>query len=136
MKLDKKEMDFGGTLVDIIISKFNASCNDDDSELFIDRLYEEYKKAGSPKRVKSWILTRLKDEFKYLDEPPKWVHDADWPYCNGKPMVFLTQKEVTKKAEDFLGWGYIVYLFGAKMELDGGWKVVTKVVTQSKFALK
>ncbi len=132
MKLDKKEMDFGGTLVDIIISKFNASCNDENSELFIDNLYEEYKKAGSPKKVRAWILERLKDEFKYLDVPPKWIHDADWPYHNGKPMVFITQKEITKKAEAFLGWDYTVYVFGAKVELEKGWTIVTKVVTQDE----
>lgn len=37
------------------------------------------------------IKERLKEFFKCLDKPPKWVQNPDWPIRDGKPLVFVGQ---------------------------------------------
>ena len=128
---DKDKILFNGAVIDIVISNFNASCGDDSSEPFLEKLYDEYQSENSLKNVKAWLKKRLIGEFKYLEAPPEWVEDEpEWQFHNGKPMVFVMQKKISEKSKDILGWGYVIYVFAAKEEVDDGWEVITKVVTQ------
>ncbi len=129
--LDKDKVVFNGAVIDVAISEFNASCGDESSEPFLEQLYDEYKAENSPKNVKKWLKKRLVGEFKYLEMPPEWVEDEPvWQFHNGKPMVFIMQKKITEKSKEILGWGYEIYVFAAKEEVEDGWEVVTKAVTQ------
>lgn len=40
------------------------------------------------------IKDRLKELFKYLDKPPKWIQSPDWPIRDGKPLIFIGQLSV------------------------------------------
>ena len=45
----------------------------------------------SEAQKKKLIRQRLKELFKYVDKPPRWIQGADWPIRDGKPMIFLGQ---------------------------------------------
>jgi hypothetical protein len=40
------------------------------------------------------IKERLKEYFKYVDKPPKWIQSPDWPIRDGKPLVFVGQLSI------------------------------------------
>ena len=40
------------------------------------------------------IKQRLKEYFKYVDKPPKWIQSPDWPIRDGKPLVFIGQLSI------------------------------------------
>jgi hypothetical protein len=40
------------------------------------------------------IKERLKEFFKYVDKPPKWIQSPDWPIRDGKPLVFVGQLSI------------------------------------------
>jgi hypothetical protein len=40
---------------------------------------------------KKLIKERLKEYFKYVDKPPKWIQSPEWPIRDGKPLVFVGQ---------------------------------------------
>jgi len=37
------------------------------------------------------VKQRLREYFKYVDKPPKWIQSPDWPIRDGKPLVFVGQ---------------------------------------------
>lgn len=47
--------------------------------------------ALSDAQKKKLIKERLKEYFRCLDKPPKWIQDPDWPIRDGKPLVFVGQ---------------------------------------------
>ena len=48
----------------------------------------------SDTQKKKVIKERLKEYFKYLDKPPKWIQSPDWPIRDGKPLVFVGQLSI------------------------------------------
>lgn len=45
----------------------------------------------SPNAKKKLIRERIKEQFRYVDKPPRWVQDPDWPIQDGKPLLFVGQ---------------------------------------------
>ena len=43
---------------------------------------------GQKKKV---IKERLKEYFRCVDQPPKWIQSPEWPIREGKPLVFVGQ---------------------------------------------
>lgn len=48
----------------------------------------------SDSQKKKLIKERLKEYFKYVDKPPKWIQSPDWPIREGKPLVFIGQLSI------------------------------------------
>jgi hypothetical protein len=61
------------------------------------------------------IKDRLKELFKYVEKPPKWIQSPDWPIREGKPLVFIGQLPIN--APEFFHDKGAAYLF---FEADGG----------------
>jgi len=40
------------------------------------------------------IRQRLREYFKYVEKPPKWVQSPDWPIHDGRPLVFIGQLSI------------------------------------------
>ena len=113
--------------------QFNASCNGKEAEPFIQMLYTDFKRAGMPKNVEQWLDLRLQTEFLCVAEPPRWVEDEPaWPFYQGMPMIFVNQMTLPKNSvtEQYLTWDAEIYLFGARVDLDRGYRVEYTVVTQ------
>lgn len=43
---------------------------------------------------KKLIKQRVKELFRYVEKPPRWIQGADWPIRNGHPLVFIGQLPV------------------------------------------
>lgn len=52
------------------------------------------------KELQAWLKDRIKDEFRYLKTPPKWLQAPGWPIENGKPLVFVGQLDVSDLSHD------------------------------------
>lgn len=60
----------------------------------------EGKKNLSVKDLQSWLREKIKNDFRSLKTPPKWLQEPDWPIQDGKPMVFLGQFDVSELSHD------------------------------------
>ena len=69
-----------------------------ESEIFFSNVIENF--AGSKKDFLAYVKSHLYEWFRYISIPPAWIQDADWPFSQGKPRVFLGQTEVSAS----LGW--------------------------------
>ena len=119
MQFDKEAMLFKAKILSVAEKKFFASCQDNPNGAgqFRDKLYQEYVSAGKPCTPVVWLEERLKSEFLYVTEPPKWVEEEPtWPFYKGRPMVFISQtnlpeNEVTRES---LTWDTVLYFFGIR----------------------
>lgn len=40
------------------------------------------------------LKTKIKEIFRYDDNPPEWIQEPDWQCRNGKPMIFRGQYDI------------------------------------------
>jgi hypothetical protein len=73
------------------------------SEKYLPAL-EGMDKTEAINKLKSNIL----NDFKYVNEPPKWMQSPCWPISRGKPLVFLGQVDVENYFHD-VGAAYVFY---------------------------
>lgn len=97
-------------------------------------LYLEFESINpKPKNVKKWLSERIEPLFKCVDEKPIWVCDPEWPYLDGKPMVFIKQFSVNDR-EDLRGLltvDAVLYIFGIlRPDADGTLVQEYRVVDQ------
>lgn len=52
------------------------------------------------KELQAWLKDKIKDEFRYLKTPPKWLQAPAWPIENGQPLVFVGQLDVSDLSHD------------------------------------
>jgi hypothetical protein len=131
--VDRDLIRFHGKVLTVAERGFRASCGGREAEVFVHRLFDDFKAAGMPKDVELWLASRLRDEFLWVAEPPRWVEtEPAWPFFDGKPMVFIRQVTLPRNpvTEQRLTWDAELYLFGARVDLDRGYRVEYKVVTQ------
>jgi len=50
--------------------------------------------ALSDKEKKAQIKEQVERDFVCLKKPPQWIQDVDWPFRNGKPLVFVGQLDL------------------------------------------
>lgn len=131
--IDKDRLLFGSKMIGVVSREFNASCDKGEAQEFVTTVYEQYKQAGSPKNIKHWLKEHLKNAYLSVTIPPMWVEDEpDWPYLNGKPMVFITQYAIPKNevTGDHLTWNIVLYLFGQRVPHPQGYTVEYRIVRQ------
>lgn len=129
-----EEIQFGGKVHSIAEDEFSATVTGDGTEGFIDKLYSDYVSEGQPANAKGWIRIRLKACFLSLSAPPKWIESrGQWPFSNGKPMVFIGQVDVGENeiARKALSPREVLYIFGCRIDAEDGWRMEYKVVSQS-----
>lgn len=78
-----------GSLYSLIL-KAVPSYLDPPMEFMIEKVVPTEGDLSDTKKSK-FIKERLKELFKYLDKPPKWIQSPDWPIREGKPLVFFGQ---------------------------------------------
>jgi hypothetical protein len=66
--------------------------------------------ALSDTQKKKLIKERLKEYFKFVEKPPKWIQGPDWPIRDGKPLVFVGQLPIdTPELFHDKGAAYLFY---------------------------
>ncbi len=137
IKIDKAFILFYSSVMEVAEKEFSASCEaEEGSEEFAKKLHQEYLTAGSPEDLKAWIKERLRGVYSCVTTPPRWIEEEPhWPFHDGQPMVFITQASLTQNevTENRLTWDTEVYLFGARVPLGKGYRVVYRVVEQDEF---
>jgi hypothetical protein len=127
---------FGGACNSVVEDDLRGSlkfASETEYVRYLDTLYSEYVSDGKPKKLKQWIRQRLAPIFISADEPPRWLEDIpNWPWLNGKPMVFLDQmtvpdNEITKSHATA---NTELYVFGLRVPSSGGWKMEYRVIEQ------
>ncbi len=131
-----EEYQFQGKAMDIAETEFAGSIRGDHGEALLKQILDEYKAAGCPKQKKVWIKERLKNVFECVAERPQWVQEfPDWPWLDGKPMIFIKQFDVpaTPLVAEKLATSKVLYIFGARRPAEGGlWKMEYRVVAQDR----
>lgn len=120
--MDKERIKFHSNMIVIAEKDFRASCSNEEADAFVDRIFKEYKDAGTGCEAEKWLRERLKSEFLWIDKPPQWVEDESaWPYLDDKPMVFLRQFSIPKSpmTEEHVGANDEIYVFGLRTEVKG-----------------
>ncbi len=135
MTYNLDQIQFGADAISIVEDELNASFSDDVNDTFMDLLYREYLEAGSPKRRKTWLRTRLKHDFACIEYRPNWIEKHSlpvWPFFQGRPMVFIRQFEVppTENTNAGIVPRAMLYIFGIRVDANDGWTTQYEVVEQ------
>jgi hypothetical protein len=70
------------------------------SEEFFRALLADYKGDETPEQVRKWLDDEMASNFIVFDKRPEWIQSAEWPFRDGKPMIFVGQLDVRRSASD------------------------------------
>jgi hypothetical protein len=61
----------------------------------------------------AWLSQRLEQDFRSVKEKIRWIQRPEWPFADGKPMVFAGQIDVNKETSsvDFYHDDASLYVF-------------------------
>ena len=119
--MDLDRVEFGGLVLAVAEDELGASFSGDQDGKLMERLYRECQQAR-PKNQMGWIRTRLRSVFVCIGKRPRWVQDLpEWPFHEGKPMVFIGQMKVPSNstARQVAAPGEVLYIFGARHPVEG-----------------
>jgi len=93
----------------------------EESEQFFRELLGTYMGNTDPTSIETWLSEEVPKHFVALNERPSWIQGADWPFANGKPMIFAGQIDLSVSDMKHLPWQYhddtSLYVFiGQKVE--------------------
>lgn len=57
-------------------------------------------KNVSGKELEKTLKLTIKEKFRYLKKPPKWLQSAHWPIEENEPLIFVDQVDVSKLSHD------------------------------------
>lgn len=120
--------------METIANKFGGTVGG--QRIIKEALYHDLVNANpAPRSKQKWLAERIEPMFKCVDERPNWICDPEWPYEDGKPMIFIKQISVSDR-DDLRGKLTVdteLYVFGILRPNDDGSLVqVYKVVEQLK----
>ncbi|MDR0997322.1 MAG: hypothetical protein LBL69_06645 [Zoogloeaceae bacterium] len=78
-------------------------------------LDENREKSG--KELELSLRKAIKEKFKFMNKPPKWLQSPAWPIVDGHPMLFIAQIDLSKIRHDTA----FAYLFHSDV---AGYKVI------------
>ena len=127
-----ERLKFFGTVEEVVEKDLAASLSEDNGAT-VERLYAAYQAAGKPRKARQWIREQLAGFYKCANERPVWVGPTpQWPYLDGKPMIFIKQFEVGRGAVESneLAAGDVIYVFGIRVQTENGIEMRYRVVAQ------
>ena len=60
---------------------------------YMDKLLKDFE-GQSGKERKDFMKAKIREDFKCLKRPPRWIQDCIWPIKNGTPLIFVGQLEL------------------------------------------
>lgn len=132
--IDKAFLLFGAVMIEVVEHTYNASCSLQETDPYVEAMYQEFCGIENVS-AEEWLVGRLKGEFKCVEAPPVWATQPEWPYCDGRPMVFVTQYSLpeTGVTKSSLTWDSNLYLFGARVVCEeyDGYRMDYRVISQA-----
>ena len=129
-----EELRFCGKVAKIAEKEFGGSFSDDADRKVMREIYAQYIREGEPSDAAAWIRRQLEHLFPCAELRPVWIEAIpQWPFHNGKPMVFVGQIDVGKSrvANELLAPETTLYVFGARESIgEGRWRMEHRVVQQ------
>ena len=127
--MNRPPVSFVEKVIGLVESKCSASITAGGFE-YLDGLYAQYSDHGQDD---SWLLDHLRRQFCYVSNPPTWIErEPAWPFCEGRPMLFIGQHSIGVEHHEYAGSGYTVYLFVGRKERDAGFELEFREVVQSE----
>ncbi|HEY0274434.1 MAG TPA: hypothetical protein VGC22_14670 [Chitinophaga sp.] len=84
-----------------------------------------------PSKVKSWLKDILKNQFRSVAKPPRWVDEPYWVFYENRPMVF--QQQVTLPEADDMEGGELYIFSIVHPTPDGAGKMQSyRMIKQTK----
>ena len=77
-----------------------------DPEWLIEH-YSKYREWSDVDARRAWLKVRVREDFRYVKNPPEWIQSPAWPVGRDGPMIFMGQIEV----EDFFHDEAAIYIF-------------------------
>jgi hypothetical protein len=135
---DLESLQFAGAIRSWVESEYGALLLGDEATPFCRSLWEEYVRAGKPKRPKTWLNDVLPSHFQCIDQKPDWIERVRprWPFFDDRPMVFIGRLTVpnTAASQQLAAPGAVLYLFGVRRSLPelppDSWEMAYTVVEQ------
>ena len=90
---------------------------DIDSKWFNDNILQKCEYSLGTKERKEWLRNKIREAFKYVNKPPRWLQNPEWPIGENGPLVFKKQSAHPNYVTD----DYIDYYFD-----DNGKEVVVR----------
>jgi len=69
-----------------------------DRENYFRKLLAEYDGPLDKKSLTVYLNKHLAEDFIAYKRRPRWIQSAEWPFYNGKPMIFVGQIDIPKTA--------------------------------------
>lgn len=88
-----------------------------EAEAFFRVLLEQYPGSPDSEDEKTeWLDEQIRQYFITLDKRPEWVQNPEWPFVDGRPMVFAGQIDiiVEKETAHFIHDDTSIYVFVAR----------------------
>ncbi|MCQ3930164.1 MAG: hypothetical protein DPW16_06860 [Chloroflexi bacterium] len=70
-------------------------------EDFFRNLLAEYKGTLDKEGLTTYLDKAMAEAFIAYGERPRWIQSADWPFHNGKPMIFVGQIDIPGEVGGF-----------------------------------
>ncbi|KAB2864393.1 MAG: hypothetical protein F9K46_04750 [Anaerolineae bacterium] len=74
---------------------------DEDSKNFFYNLLSEYKGPLDRKSLTTYLDAEMAKAFIAYKKRPRWIQSGDWPFHNGKPMIFVGQIDIPGEVGGF-----------------------------------
>jgi len=131
--MELQELKFAGLANNIAEKELGGAFGEDRDRHFMTELYQEFVAAGEPSDSKKWLRGRLSMAFRCAANRPEWLEKIPmWPFENGRPMTFIAQIDVPPGtvSQECLVPGARLYVFGARVPVDGGWEMKYRTIEQ------
>jgi hypothetical protein len=56
--------------------------------------------ARTGDELREWLRAEFLERFRYVTEPPDWIHSPEWPIGENGPLVFLGQLDINHYFHD------------------------------------
>ena len=77
--------DFFNLMLDVQPSYLNVDID------WLVKFYSKFDEWEDEKNRKRWLKKRIKEDFKFLKNPPDWIQNPDWIVDDNGPYVFMGQ---------------------------------------------
>ena len=89
-----------------------------ESEKYFRDLIAQYDGEKDDDLFKNWLSEKIEQQFLCFDTRPEWIQHPEWPFYEGKPMIFVNHVDVLVESCEKIGLTRIndrrLYIFMAR----------------------